>query len=268
MLNRSWLFAPGHQATLVQKVFEVGADAVILDLEDAVPASEKARARMLVADATAQRPAWVRVNEARTAACEADLDAVGDVATGIRIPKVESVEDVRWVAERSPGKPLICAIETGRGVQAAGDIAAAPGVTGLALGGLDLQRDLGVGDDPRALLYVRSHLVVASRAAGIDRPIDSVYPKLDDDAGLRAEANDARVLGFFGKSAVHPRQVAIINEVFTPTPKQISWARMVLEAFQAAGGDATRLSTGEFVDQPVARRAERLLELAAALEAR
>jgi citrate lyase subunit beta / citryl-CoA lyase len=263
-MDRSYLFAPGHNAKLLTRVFQAGADAVMLDLEDAVPPDAKDTARRLVADVLREHPAWVRVNAARTRACEADLEAVGTAAYGIRIPKAESAEDVTWLAERAPGKPLICAIETARGVLAAPDIAAAPGVRHLAMGGVDLARDLNAGSGNLQTLYVRSHLAVASRAAGIEPPIDSVYARLDDAAGLREQAAFARSLGFFGKSAIHPRQLPVLHEVFTPTEEEIAWASEVLTAFDAADGAALRLPSGEFVDLPVADRARRVLELATA----
>jgi citrate lyase subunit beta / citryl-CoA lyase len=262
-MDRSYLFAPGHNAKLLGRVFEAGADAVMLDLEDAVPPDAKDRARAMVAEALADRPAWVRVNAARTELCEADLAAVGGRAFGIRIPKAESADDVHWVAERAPGKPIICAIESARGILAAAEIAAAPGVRHLAMGGVDLQNDLNAGNGNLQTLYVRSHLVVVSRAAGLEPPIDSVWPRLDDEAGLREQATFARSLGFFGKSAIHPRQLPILHEVFTPSEREVGWAREVVAAFEAAGGAALRLPGGEFVDLPVARRARRLLELAA-----
>jgi citrate lyase subunit beta / citryl-CoA lyase len=216
----------------------------------------------MVAEALVDHPAWVRVNAARTDWCEADLKAVAAVAYGIRIPKAESPDDVRWVTERAPGKPIICAIESARGVLAAYDIASVPGVRHLAMGGVDLQQDLHAGNGNLQTLYVRSHLVVASRAARLEPPIDSVYPRLDDDAGLREQAEFARSLGFFGKSAIHPKQLPILHQVFSPSQEEVAWAREVLAAFDAAGGAALRLPSGEFVDLPVADRARRVLELA------
>ena len=262
-MDRSYLFAPGHNSKLLAKVFDAGADAVMLDLEDAVPPEAKDTARRAVAEVLPTHLAWVRVNAAGTPWCAADLDAVGEHAFGIRIPKAESAADVAWVRARAPGKPIIAAVESARGVFAAAEIAAAPGVVHLAMGGVDLARDLGAGSSNLATLYVRSHLVLASRIAGIEPPIDSVYPHLDDDSGLREQAAFARMLGFFGKSAIHPRQLPILHEVFTPTAEEISWAREVIAAFDAAGGEALRLSSGEFVDLPVADRARRLLQLAA-----
>ena len=265
-MDRSYLFAPGHNAKLLNKVFDAGADAVILDLEDAVPPEAKGTARAMVAEALLDHSAWVRVNAAQTPWCEADLDAVGDRAYGIRIPKVESAADVAWVTSRAPGKPLICAIESARGVLAAQEIAMAPGVRYIAMGGVDLQRDLNTSGGNLQTLYVRSHLVLACRAAGIEPPIDSVYPHLDDLDGLREQAQFARSLGFFGKSAIHPRQLDTLHEVFTPTTNEIDWANEVLTAFEAAGGEALQLPSGEFVDRPVADRARRLLQIAAPRE--
>ena len=261
-MNRSYLFAPGHNAKLLHKVFHAGADAVMLDLEDAVPPDAKPEARALVLNALSVHNAWVRVNAVRTAACAADLDAVAGLAVGIRIPKVESAEDVAWVAERAPGTPLICAIESARGILAAAEIATAPGVRHLSMGGVDLRRDLNTGPGDQPLLYARSQLVVASRAAGLAPPVDSVYPHVSDDAGLRAEAEHARALGFFGKSAIHPRQLPVLNEVFTPNEEELAWAREVIGAFAAAGGEPLQLDSGEFVDVPVAERAKRVLALA------
>jgi citrate lyase subunit beta/citryl-CoA lyase len=261
-MYRSFLFAPGHSAKLLQKVFEAGADAVILDLEDAVPPESKSIARDMVAEVLVDRPAWVRVNAARSSECAADLEAVAGRAAGIRIPKVESPGDVEWVARRSPRTPLICAIESARGVLAAQEIALAPGVKHLSMGGVDLQRDLNAGNANLDTLYVRSHLVLCSRAAGLDPPIDGVYPHIYDDAGLRDQAQFARATGFFGKSAIHPRQLAVLHDVFTPSSREVAWAQEVVAAFEDAEGAALKLPSGEFVDLPVARRARRLLELA------
>ena len=130
------------------------------------------------------------------------------------------------------------------------------------MGGVDLQRDLNTTGGNLQTLYARSHLVLASRAAGIEPPIDSVYPQLDDPDGLRDQAEFARSLGFFGKSAIHPRQIDILHQVFTPTGSEIAWAQQVVAAFDAAGGEAFQLPSGEFVDLPVADRARRLLQIA------
>jgi citrate lyase subunit beta/citryl-CoA lyase len=207
----------------------------------------------------------VRINAVRSPAAEADLEAVAGLAAGVRVPKVESAEDVQWVADRTPGTPLICAIETARGVLAAAEIATVAGVRHLSMGGVDLCSDLNASDGNLQTLYVRAHLVIVSRAAGLQPPIDSVYPRLDDDAGLREQATFARSLGFFGKSAIHPRQLPALHEAFSPTAAEVTWAREVVDAFERSGGEALRLPGGDFVDVPVAQRARRTLELADAV---
>ena len=266
-MHRSYLFAPGHSEKLLSRVFGAGADAVILDLEDAVPPQAKEQARAMVTRVLGQRAAWVRINAVRTRLAAADLEAVAGLAAGIRIPKVESPQDVQWVRDRAPGTPLICAIESARGLLAAPDIAQVDGVRHLSMGGVNLRRDLGAGDGNLQTLYARSCLVIASRAAGLGPPIDSVYARIDDDKGLRHQAAFARSLGFFGKSAIHPRQLPTLHDVFTPSAEELAWAQEVLTAFHAAGGAAVKLADGEFVNLPVADHARRLLELANELAA-
>jgi citrate lyase subunit beta / citryl-CoA lyase len=258
-LPRSWLFAPGHDEKLLRKVFDVGADAVLLDLEDAVPADLKDRARGMVAEVAAGKRCWVRVNRAKTQECERDLAALAGKVAGIRIPKVESAAEIAWVAERAPGVALDCTVESARGVLNAFEIGSAPACSLLSYGGLDLAADLGSFPGEQETLYARSHLVIAARSAGKPKPSDGVHPLLEDDDGLRAEAEAAKRIGFFGKSAIHPRQVPIIHEVFTPTPQELDWAQQVMWAFEQSGGAATKTATGEFVDRPVAERAKQLL---------
>jgi len=135
-------------------------------------------------------------------------------------------------------------------------------VAHLSIGGLDLLRDLYAGEGNLPMLYVRSHLVVVSRAAGLPPPVDSVYPLIDDDAGLRKEARFVCSLGFGAKSAIHPRQLPILHEIFAPSAGDVAWAREVLQLFEAAGEGACRLPNGEFIDLPVAQRARRLLDMA------
>jgi citrate lyase subunit beta / citryl-CoA lyase len=262
---RSWLFAPGHSERMLARVFDAGADEALIDLEDAVPPDQKARARALAAEALSGRPGWVRVNQPGTEECAADLVAVGGLARGVRLPKVESAADVAWVRERLEGRdvPLTAAVESASAVLRALEIASAPGVVNLAFGNVDFGLELNVDpSDDQATLYARSHLVLASRAAGIEPPSDGVWVRYSDPDGLRDAALRARRLGFFGKSAIHPSQVAVINEAFSPTAEELDWARRVVAAFEASGGAATRLDGGEMIDVPVAERARRLLALA------
>src|SRR6202158_1224878 len=209
---RSWLFAPGHNEKLLRQVFDVGADMVLLDLEDAAPPDIKERARAMVAVVAAERPCWVRVNRARTETGERDLEKVAGSVLGLRIPKVESARDVAWVSDRAPGVPLDCTIESARGVLAAFEIASAPACALLSYGGLDLAADLGIPEGAQETLYARSYLILAARAAGKPQPSDGVYTLLNDDDGLRKEVQAAKRLGVFGKSGLHPRPGPSIHE--------------------------------------------------------
>lgn len=256
---RSWLFAAGHNERHLSKVFDAGADAVVLDLEDAVPNSLKEAARVLVAQAATNHPCWVRVNRPGSDTCARDLEMLGGVAAGFRVPKVESIADVNWVAERCPGKPLDCAIESAVGLLNLSEIAKASACTSLSLGTIDLANDLGSDRGITEMLFARSLIVLVARAAGKPAPSDGIYPNINDEMGLRGEANVARSLGFSGKSAIHPGQVPIIHEIFSPSMERIDWARRVLQAFEASGGAATRLPDGEFVDLPVAENARTVL---------
>ena len=256
---RSWLFAPGYSHKLLSKVFDAGADAVILDLEDSVPEAMKDGARGLVAEVANVRRCWVRVNRPRTEACERDLEMLAESVIGFRIPKVEAVDEVAWVAARAPGVPLDCTIESAVGVGAVNDIARYPKCTMLSLGTIDLANDLGSQGGQFDMLFARSLIVLASRGAGKPAPSDGVFANLGDDDGLRDEAEGACRLGFSGKSAIHPRQVKIINDAFAPSKERLEWARQVLEAFKESGGAATRLPNGQFVDLPVAERASAIL---------
>jgi citrate lyase subunit beta/citryl-CoA lyase len=284
---RSWLYAPGNNPKLLERAPRTEADAVIFDLEDSVPAAEKVRARQLVSEAVARHagvagPAiFVRVNHPETGLTEAEVMAVVRPGlSGLRLPKIESARTVRlvaeWVerAEAEHGLPagsvvLVLGIESAVGVWRAEELADAhPRVLALAFGAVDFARDINAlpeSPDGRELLYARSRLVVASRVAGVRPPVDSVYSRLDDEAGLERETRAGRALGFFGKSAIHPRQLPIINRVYTPDDEEIARANAIVEAAAAAedlGIGALRLPNGEFVDLPVVERAKALLELA------
>src|ERR1700687_5210951 len=241
---RSWLFAPGHDEKLLAKVFDAGADAVVLDLEDAVPPQLKDRARDLVARAASEKSCWVRVSRPLSDECRRDIAALAGVAKGLRLPKVEAASDVEWVAHLAPGVALDCTIESARGLLAAVAIASHPACTSLADGGRDFVADLGIAGGEQETLFARSFLVVACRAAEKPPPSDGVHVLIDDDDGLRREAAAARRLGFFGKSAIHPRQVPIINEVFATTVAEVAWAERVTAAFGAGGRAATEPGGG------------------------
>jgi citrate lyase subunit beta/citryl-CoA lyase len=175
---------------------------------------------------------------------------------------VECPSDLAWAAERVPEADLHAALETAAGVLNAATIAASPHCSGLSIGGVDLRRDLGLGEGHTPMLWARSSTVMVARAAGLPPPVDSVFPYLDDDAGLKREAEHARALGLFGKAAIHPRQLPAINRAFSPSPAEIGWAQEVLRAARESDGAATTTEFGELVDVPVIARAESILMLA------
>jgi len=285
-LLRSYLFAPGNDEKLLARVWDAGADAVVLDLEDAVPEAEKAAARRRVATAlaaralTARSRALVRINPLEGPHWRADLEAVSLPGLfAVRVAKAESPEAVRSLdatltrLERERGLAegaveIALTIESARGLRAAEAMAAAsPRVRNLCFGATDFAADLGIepGDDEAETLHARSELVLASRAVGIDPPIASVHRRVEDDDGLRRTTEAARRLGFLGRSCIHPRQLAIVQAAFTPGPEELARARGLLEAYEKAraGGSAAVLAAGgEFVDPAVVRRAQKLLDLA------
>jgi citrate lyase subunit beta/citryl-CoA lyase len=284
---RSFLFAPGNHARKVQKVFDCGADNVILDLEDAVAKSEKVATRALVAEAL-KRPskggAYVRVNAFGTEFCYGDAVAViGAGLDGIILPMVESRDQIvafDWLVgalERERGLPpggidIIPIIETGKGIANARTIAAAgTRVKRMAFGAGDYTLDMNMEWTlaESELEHARAEMAVASRAAGLEAPIDTVWVQINDLDGLARSAKRARQLGFQGKMCIYPPQVALVNAAFTPTEKEIAFARRVVAAFEKAereGSSSIQLD-GYFIDYPIVYKAQRTLDAARAAEA-
>ena len=280
---RSYLFAPGNHPRKVEKVFTTGADAILLDLEDAVPLKEKIATRaVVVAAMRAPRRArgYVRVNGLETEWCADDIAAVaGPWLDGLVLPKVESAEQVRqasaWIAaaERAAGLPigrleLMAIVETARGVEFANEIAAADRrLVRLAFGGGDYTNDLDLEwtSEERELDYARARLTHASRLADIEPPVDTVVIAVKDIERFRVSARNGRRMGLYGKLCIHPDQVAPCNEVFTPDAAQVAHARAVVEAFERAeaSGSASIQVDGQFVDYPIVFKARRILAAAA-----
>lgn len=288
---RSYLFAPGNNEKLLNRVFSVGADAVVLDLEDAVSPADKETARHLTAQVlehqgkVVQPRIFVRINAVGSPWWREDLRSiVKPNVSGIRLPKAESLEQVRQAAslleecEAHAGMKLgsvrlVCTIESAAGVLNAAEMARHSRVAGFTFGAADFLADIeGEADEQETTtLFARSQLVLISRAAGIAPPIAAVYTNVRDLDGLRHSTVAERKLGFFGRSCIHPQQVAVINEVFTPTEAQLATARSIVAAHeqaQAAGAAVTVLPNGEFVDRPVLLRAQALLELHEVLQDR
>jgi citrate lyase subunit beta / citryl-CoA lyase len=283
---RSFLFAPGNHARRVEKCLTLGADAVILDLEDAVANAEKAATRATVVEAL-QRPrrcqGYVRVNSLGTEWSHGDFVAVAAAGVdGIVLPKVESASDLEtaeWLLkslERERGLPdggidLIPIIETAAGYSNIGSIwKAARRARRVAFGAGDFTLDVGItwSAEEAELLPYRTAFVVESRAAGLEPPLDTVWVTLSDAEGFRRSVQRAKDLGFQGKLCIHPDQVPVVNERFRPSGQELAHARKVVDAFGQAERDglAAIQVDGQFVDYPIVYRAQRLIARAQAIE--
>ena len=278
-LYRSFLFAPGNHPRRVEKALSLGADAVILDLEDACPIAEKVATRAIVVAACQKDRAglgYVRVNATTTEFGYGDIVAVVQRGVdGIVLPKVESADELRaveWVIsslERERGLPpgrfdVIPIIETGKGVANVRAITSAgTRVKRIAFGAGDFTLDMGLTwtRDEAELLPYRSECVLASRAAGIEAPVDTVWVDLKDAEGFRASAVRIKQLGFQGKMCIHPEQVPVVNEIISPSAAEVAWSRKVVDAFDAAekAGSASIQLEGKFIDYPIVYRARRVL---------
>lgn len=265
MTPRSYLFVPADRPERFAKALQAGADAVIVDLEDAVAPAAKSAARDALANWLAgpdAAPVLLRINGAHAEDFADDLRLCAHPRlAGVMLPKAETADGVARVAAAAPGKPILPLIETAAGYEAARAVAAAPGVQRLAFGSIDFQADLGIEGDDDALLCFRSGLVLASRLAGRESPVDGVTTAIGDDAAIEADTARALRLGFGAKLCIHPKQVAAVHRAFAPTPAQVDWARRVLAAADASGGAAVAVD-GKMVDTPVLLRARRLLDRA------
>lgn len=258
---RSLLFVPGSRPDRFDKALAASADTVIIDLEDAVAPADKDRARdVLAAWLGPQHAIVVRINGADTAWFHADLALCSRPGvSAVMLPKAERAEDIE--ALRHAGATAVLPlIESAAGIAALPAIAAAPGVQRLAFGSIDFQVDLGMRDALEdELLSFRSQIVLASRLAGLQAPVDGVSTAIDDADRLRDDVLRARRLGFGGKLCIHPRQVAGVNLHFAPSEAERAWAQRVLDAAAASGGAAVAVD-GKMVDKPVILRARAILE--------
>ncbi len=269
------LYVPANRPDRFAKAVAAGPDVVVFDLEDAVPVDDKVDARgwaVAWIAANASGPVEVRVNAPGTPWIEDDLAAVAAVPRiRVRVPKVESAADVHAVLGQVPSARITAVIESPLGLEKAFEIATAdPRVVAISLGEADLASSLGV-DGPPGLAWARGRLVSASRAAGLGAPMMSVYPHVNDIDGLRQTSLEGRALGFVGRTAIHPRQLATIIESFTPTAVQVAEAEALLTAVEKAGvaeGGVIVLPDGRMVDPAMVGRARELTTLMREIEAR
>lgn len=266
---RSALFVPGDRPERFAKALASGADAVILDLEDAVASAAKAAARVAITaflDTAPRGRILVRINAAGTTYFADDLAlAQHPQVSAIMLPKTESAEAVTSVSWF--GVPVWAQVESAKGIAALPHVAVAPGCQRLVLGVLDLALDLNLdaaGSGGKAALdAARFAMIVASRAADICAPMDSVFLDINDEAGLEAMAAHARSFGLHGMLAIHPKQVAGIHKVFGVSEAEGQWARRVLDAASSAGNGVFTLD-GKMVDEPVLMKARRIIDQAGA----
>ncbi|WP_336003233.1 HpcH/HpaI aldolase/citrate lyase family protein [Halorientalis halophila] len=279
MARRSVLFSPGDQPDLLRKAPNSGADAVVFDLEDAVAPDSKPAARETVAAALADSDLepdcelWVRVNPPGTVEADDVATALADdpPIDAVMAPKVGDAAGVRRVAdllaERGLDVPVIALIESAAGVLNAEEIAAADPVDAVAIGAEDLAADVGATrtEEGIEVLHAREHVVLAAAAAGVDA-LDTIYVDIDDPEGLESAADFTVQLGFDGKMAIHPAQVPIINDAFTPSDDRIAWAERVVEAAAAADADDRGVFRvdDEMIDAPLIAQAEQVLDRARA----
>ena len=285
-VNRSYLFAPGNHERRVEKALGLGADVVILDLEDAVAISEKKSTRALI-NKTLEQPrncaVFVRVNAYDTEFCYGDIcSIVSENLDGIVLPKLESLEDLRsidWLLgnlEQERGLPngsidLMPIIETAVGLVNIREIARADTrVKRLAFGGGDYTRDLGMEWTLKEdeLLPVRSEMVLASRFGKLEPPVDTVFIHIKEHDAFRSSCSNILGLGFQGKMCIHPDQVPVTNETFTPDPEEVKWSQRVIDEFAKAekAGIASIQIDGYFVDYPIVEKAQRTVDIATLLE--
>ena len=285
-LRRTMLYVPGNNPGMIKDAGIYPADCIMFDLEDSVSVMEKDAARFLVCEALntldyGTKEVLVRVNSLDTDLGMQDLEAV--VRTGkaaIRLPKTETEQDV-VVCDQAIGRiereagmevgitKMMAAVESAKGVLNAQKIAtASKRLIGMAIGAEDYVSDLKTSRSPEGieLLFGRSMVLLAARAAGIDA-IDTVYSDVNNEEGLRQETALIKQLGFDGKSVINPRQIGPVHEVFTPSKKEIEKSLSIMEAIEEANrrGSGVIALNGKMIDKPVVMRAQRILDLAAAV---
>ncbi|GAA0658827.1 HpcH/HpaI aldolase/citrate lyase family protein [Salarchaeum japonicum] len=274
MVRRSLLFTPGDQPGMMRKAPESGADVLVFDLEDAVAPDKKGVARATVSDvltSPAFRPdceVCVRVNPVGVAADDdvAALAPASDHVDAVMLPKAASADDVRTLerllGEHDVDAAVFALVESAEGVLNAQEVAAADATEAVAFGAEDLSADIGATrtDEGTEVLHAREHVVLAAAAADVDA-IDTVYTDIEDGDGLREETAFAAGLGYDGKMAVHPAQVAPIHDAFRPDPADVEWAERVLAAKADAdeSGRGVFRVDGEMVDAPLVAQAERIV---------
>ncbi|HTN49556.1 MAG TPA: CoA ester lyase [Burkholderiaceae bacterium] len=267
---RSLLFVPGNRPKLFDKAVRSGADAVILDLEDSVPAPEKPSARSTIEDAWPRLisegvPLAVRINSEGSEAAEADLECIARLPflAAVMLPKAESAAAIERMHDRLH-TGVLPLIESAAGLAAISTVAGARGVIRLVIGHMDFMADTGIQCDEAEseLVPLRFVVAMATRLGRLPPAVDGVTVRTGDEARLRADTLRAVRFGFGGKLCIHPDQVRPVHEAFAPSPQELEWARRVIAADAASGGAAVKLD-GRMIDLPIVLQARRTLARAA-----
>lgn len=269
---RSYLFVPGNRPERFAKAFASGADAVIVDLEDAVAPAQKAEARAALASWCARQQSHraqliVRINDDASAWFEGDISLLRVLGScTVMLPKAESARQVERVAAALPPEAgVIALIESASGLLEVDAIAKTHRVQRLAFGTIDYALDLGLNGDPRGLLYPASRIALASRVAALPAPVAGVTPAVHDDVALRSDFGLAMACGFGAKMCIHPSQVDTVHAMLAPSQGDIEWARRVIAAAESGTG-AVQVD-GKMVDRPVLLKASAILGQAPAVPA-
>ena len=260
-ISRTYLFVPATRIDRVSKALASGADAVIVDLEDAVAPGDKSSARDAIARAAqSAQSVFIRINGPDTEWFEDDLKLCGELRVlGVVVPKSETQDQIRHASSRArPGAIILPLVETARGYANMADICAAPDVQRLVFGSIDFQLDLGITGEREELLFFRSGMVLASTLGHLQAPIDGVTVDIENVARVKDDSLYAKRLGFGGKLCIHPKQVDLVNQCFLPSADEIDWAKRVVDAAGAANGGAVRVD-GKMIDRPILMRAKEIL---------
>ncbi|MFM2060254.1 MAG: hypothetical protein RLY71_4639 [Pseudomonadota bacterium] len=268
---RSYLFVPGDRPERFEKALATAADAVVIDLEDAVTPANKPAARAAAAAALGRMTATererivVRINDEATPWFDDDLALLRDAGvSAVLLPKAERAATIARLRAACPAISVLPLVETAQGVLAADALAAAPGVQRLVFGTIDYALDMDLQGPLATTLgldFAAARLGLVSRAAGLLPPVAGVTVALDDEAALRADLDRARAHGFGAKLCIHPKQVAAVHALLAPSADELAWAQRVLAAADAVGGAAVQLD-GKMIDKPVIERARRLVQRA------
>lgn len=259
--HRSYLFVPANRLERFEKALNTDADAVIIDLEDAVPAELKNAARDSLKQwliEHSDKHIMIRINSKQTQWFEADIQlALLPNVDAIVLPKTESVSDLAAVTAIH-SLDLFALIETPLGFAQVRQIAGAPHVRALMFGSIDFQLEMGMQAGYHELLSFRNEIVLASKLAGIAPPVDGVTVDFKNEDVVQLETQQAKSLGFAGKLCIHPNQVSVVNQTFSPSPEEIEWATRVLNAIEISQNQAVSLD-GKMIDLPVISRAQKIL---------